>query len=94
MKRYIKTSYSISGDSKLLIYVPKQYKKYVKHIQKCDPEWNEYTQRWNTPIDITWEVDGDILNQTYQTVNFMKASLQEGLSEDLSYFFNNHGVPY
>lgn len=90
MKIYIRSAY----DRELLTYVPKMYKKYVESIHRCEKEWDERTHRWYVPIEITWNINGDVLTQVFQTANYMRFSIKEGQSEDLIEFFNDHGIEY
>ena len=92
MKRYIRTSYNVSGDAELLAYIPKRFKKYVTDIRRGEPEWNDVTQRFGSPIEVTWLVNGDTFETSYSNAGWMRESLKSGGDDDLCRFFIDHGI--
>ena len=58
----------------LMRYIPKEYKEQVSDIYEGEREWNEITQRWNTPIVVEW-TDGE--ENIYQNKSYMKFKLKE-----------------
>lgn len=83
MKRYIQSSYNVTGEPQLLSYIPKYYKKYVEHIQRGEKEWDENKHVWRVNIEVTWNVCGHILYDTYASASYMRDHLKEGFNEDL-----------
>lgn len=61
-------------ENKLLRYIPKEYKNEVEDIRYGEVEWNEFTNRWNQLIVVTWK-NGE--EDTYQNATFMREKLKE-----------------
>ena len=58
----------------LMRYIPREYKALVTGIYEAEQEWNDVTNRWNTPIVVEWE-NGEV--STFQNKSFMTNSLKE-----------------
>lgn len=61
----------------LLQYIPKYYKPYVMDIQFGSKVWNEHTKRWNTEIEVTWQVGDEEETTVYQNATHMYNTLKE-----------------
>ena len=60
--------------SDLMRYIPKEYKDLVADIYESEKEWNDVTNRWNTPITVEWE-NGEV--STFQNKSYMTNCLKE-----------------
>lgn len=63
----------------LMRYIPKEYKHLVQDIYESEREWNEYTNRWNTPVIVEWQ-NGE--STIFQNKGFMRNALKEFHSPD------------
>lgn len=68
-------------NSKLLQYIPKEYKPYVEDIYYGDRVWNEHTHRWNTYVTVEWRVGDEYDVTTYQNATHMYDTLKQIGSE-------------
>lgn len=60
-------------------YIPKEYRDLVTDIYENEKEWNDVTNRWNTPVTVEWQ-NGE--SSIFQNKAHMKAMLKEFHSPD------------